>query len=218
VKTRRIELRPRREPAQARSAQTDAVILAAAARVLEREGPARFTTNRVAARAGVSIGSLYQYYPNKAALLFRLHEREWERNWSALEAILTDAARAPSERLREAVAAFFASESDESLLRRSLELAQVHFRDTTEFRALEARVFRAVHRFLREAAPRRRAARDFDAALVLALLGGTAERATREPLSAAELARWSRSVSEMLLAHLGLARGSRPRPRDRSKR
>jgi AcrR family transcriptional regulator len=206
VPKRRIDLAPRRKPSQARSAQTDAVILEAAARILERDGPARFTTNRVAERAGISVGSLYQYYPNKAALLFRLHEREWESNWSGLEAILADVRRTPRERVRAAVAVFFASESDESPLRRSLELARVHFRDTPEFRALEARVFAGVRGFLAEAVPRRRGSRDFDAALVLAMLGGTAERATRERLSPEELARWSRSVSDMLLGHLGLAR------------
>jgi AcrR family transcriptional regulator len=41
-------------------------------RVLTKEGAPRFTTARVAAQAGVSVGSLYQYFPNKAAILFRL--------------------------------------------------------------------------------------------------------------------------------------------------
>ena len=50
------------------------IILEAATRVLERNGPEAFTTSRVAEVAGVSVGSLYQYYPNKASLLFCLHE------------------------------------------------------------------------------------------------------------------------------------------------
>ena len=49
-----------------------AAILEAAIQVLHKEGAARFTMARVAAKAGVSVGSLYQYFPNKAALLFRL--------------------------------------------------------------------------------------------------------------------------------------------------
>jgi AcrR family transcriptional regulator len=52
-----------------------AALLEAAAQVLERDGPTRLTTNAVAARAGVSIGSFYQYFPNKQALLAALVTR-----------------------------------------------------------------------------------------------------------------------------------------------
>lgn len=201
---RKIELRRRREPAQARSARMEATILEAAARVLARDGAARFTTNRVAERAGISVGSLYQYYPNKAAILFRLHEREWEENWRRLAALLADGARSPRERIEAAVAAFFASESEESALRRSLELARVHIRDTPEFRAFEARVKEGVGRFLAELAPRRHATRAFDAEFVIAVLGGTAERATATPLDEAGLARWSGAIAGLLCHHLGL--------------
>ena len=62
----------RKAPKQARSTQLVADILEAANRVLEREGAARFTTIRVAETAGVSVGSLYQYFPNKLAILLTL--------------------------------------------------------------------------------------------------------------------------------------------------
>lgn len=62
-------LKPRKQPRQDRSRQTCDAIHEAAARILEEDGTARFTTNRVAERAGVSIGSLYQYYPSKEAIL-----------------------------------------------------------------------------------------------------------------------------------------------------
>lgn len=67
-------------------------ILAAAARVLARESLAGFNTNRVAAVAGVSIGSLYQYFPNKAALVAALIDREHERLATALETAITASA------------------------------------------------------------------------------------------------------------------------------
>lgn len=66
---------PRRRPRQERSKQTVDVLLTATARVLAREGAAQATTNRIAEVAGVSIGSLYQYFPNKAALIEALRER-----------------------------------------------------------------------------------------------------------------------------------------------
>ncbi|HTJ42678.1 MAG TPA: TetR/AcrR family transcriptional regulator [Kofleriaceae bacterium] len=66
---------PRRAPRQDRARVTCDAILIAAERVLERDGVAHLTTNRVAEVAGVSIGSVYQYYPNKQALVAALIER-----------------------------------------------------------------------------------------------------------------------------------------------
>jgi AcrR family transcriptional regulator len=65
---------PRKAPVQARSIVTVEAIAEAAVQVLLRHGPDRFTTTRVAERAGVSVGTLYQYYPNKQALLFAVLE------------------------------------------------------------------------------------------------------------------------------------------------
>ena len=72
-------LKPRKTPTQPRSAQTVAALLEAAAQVLERHGLEGFNTNAVAERAGVSIGSLYQYFPGKDALTLALMQREGER-------------------------------------------------------------------------------------------------------------------------------------------
>jgi AcrR family transcriptional regulator len=66
---------PRKSPRQARSQATVTAILDAAARVLVERGYAATNTNLVAERAGVSVGSLYQYFPNKDALIAALHER-----------------------------------------------------------------------------------------------------------------------------------------------
>lgn len=66
---------PRKLPRQRRSAETVNRILAAAARIFDDRGYRSTTTNHVADEAGVSIGSLYQYFPNKDALLVALAER-----------------------------------------------------------------------------------------------------------------------------------------------
>lgn len=70
--TRRVRTESRKTPRQARASTTVEVVLQAAAHILERQGLAGFTTNAIAAKAGVSIGSLYQYFPSKEAILARL--------------------------------------------------------------------------------------------------------------------------------------------------
>lgn len=69
----------RRIPRQARAAETVAAILEAAAQILEVGGLSAFTTNAVAERAGVSVGTLYQYFGDKTAILLSLAQQEFEK-------------------------------------------------------------------------------------------------------------------------------------------
>jgi AcrR family transcriptional regulator len=78
-------LDPRKTPVQARSAVTVDTILSATIQVLLAEGQKRLTTTRVAYRAGVSVGTLYQYFPNKQALLRAVLERHLDEVVSSLE-------------------------------------------------------------------------------------------------------------------------------------
>jgi AcrR family transcriptional regulator len=73
-------LRPRKLPQKRRSQATVEAILQAAARLLEKRGYARLTTNHVAAAAGVSIGSLYQYFPSKEAICHALAQAHYRRH------------------------------------------------------------------------------------------------------------------------------------------
>jgi AcrR family transcriptional regulator len=88
---------PRKEPKQARSRQLVDAILEAAARVFEAHGYDATNTNRVAEVAGVSVGSMYQYFPNKDALVTALHERHVGEVLALVEGV---AAEAPSRSLR----------------------------------------------------------------------------------------------------------------------
>ena len=78
----------RKAPSQERSRLTVEAILDAAAQVFEKHGYAAGTTNRIADRAGVSIGSLYQYFPNKDAILIALTERHIEEGTSVMAPLL----------------------------------------------------------------------------------------------------------------------------------
>lgn len=99
-------LSPRKRPRQKRSTATVEVILDGAARILEREGLERFNTNAVAAAAGVSIGSLYQYFPGKDALMAALVRRDATRFAAEVEAAV---AERPGEDWRKAVLRLIAS-------------------------------------------------------------------------------------------------------------
>ena len=95
AKPKKSVVSPRKMPAQDRSRAMVELILEAAARVLVKDGYEAFTTNRVAERAGVSVGSLYQYFPNKGALLGELMRRHMAELEHRFEAILADAADRP---------------------------------------------------------------------------------------------------------------------------
>ncbi|MEQ8700898.1 MAG: TetR/AcrR family transcriptional regulator, partial [Bauldia litoralis] len=68
-------LKPRKRPRQARATVTLDAIIEATIQVLLSDGLHRLTTTRVAERAGVSVGTMYQYFPHKQALLYALNER-----------------------------------------------------------------------------------------------------------------------------------------------
>ena len=97
----RPRIAPRKRPSQERSRATVDAVLDATARILVKEGYDRASTNRIALAAGVSVGSLYQYFPSKEALVSALVERHVEAMFGVFgekmarltEASLHDAAR-----------------------------------------------------------------------------------------------------------------------------
>lgn len=80
-----LAFEPRKTPQQSRSLATVEAIHDATIQVLLKGGEDRLTTVHVAARAGVSVGTLYQYFPNKQALLFAVLERHMLRTATAVE-------------------------------------------------------------------------------------------------------------------------------------
>jgi AcrR family transcriptional regulator len=75
VLVRPSHLMPRKLPRQARATATVDAVFEATLQVLVTDGPHRLTTTRVARRAGVSVGTMYQYFPHKQALFYALNER-----------------------------------------------------------------------------------------------------------------------------------------------
>lgn len=193
----------RKQPKQARSANLVAAVLDAAVQVLATEGAQRFTMARVAERAGVSVGSLYQYFPNKAAILFRLQSDEWRQTSELLRGILEDVRRPPLERLRALVHAFIRSECEEAAVRVALDDAAPLYRDAPE--AKEARVSgtRTLHAFLREALPEgSEATRDLAGDLITTTLSQVGKQFSGTRRSRREIEAYADAMADMFGAYL----------------
>jgi AcrR family transcriptional regulator len=193
----------RKQPKQARSAELVAAILDAAVQVLAKEGAQRFTTARVAEKAGVSVGSLYQYFPNKAAILFRLQSDEWRQTSDLLRGILEDVQRPPLERLRALVHAFIRSECDEAEMRVALNDAAPLYRDAPETQEARASGDRTVQVFMREALPKAsEPTRALAGDLITTTLSAVGKHFSESPRTPAEIEAYAETMADMFCAYL----------------
>ena len=101
----------RKKPKQKRSKLMVDNILEASIRVLKQHPYQKFTTNRVAEAAGISIGSLYQYFPNKQSILLELEIRAVNEMIENVEKLLFENKFKPEQRLYQAIEYFFITES-----------------------------------------------------------------------------------------------------------
>lgn len=147
------EFSTRKKPKQARSTELVAIILEAAIQVLMHEAPVRFTTARVAQRAGVSIGSIYQYFPNKAAILFKLQADEWQKTMELLDNILSDKTVLPLQRLRNLVHIFVQSECEEARVRMALNDIAPLYDHSHEAQKIRGIGEKAIGNFINELLP-----------------------------------------------------------------
>lgn len=118
---RKIQNSPRKSPVQARSLATVEVILEATIQVLVGQGLGLLTTARVAERAGLSVGSVYQYYPNKQALLIAVLSRHLDRIVQAVEAVCIERRGESMDRMAHAVTtAYIAAKMERPEVSRAL--------------------------------------------------------------------------------------------------
>lgn len=206
---RRAQISSRKQPKQARSTELVAAILDAAVQVLAKEGAQRFTTARVAEKAGVSVGSLYQYFPNKAAILFRLQSDEWRQTTDLLRGILEDVQRPPLERLRTLVHAFLRSECDEAAMRVALNDAAPLYRDAPEAKKARASGDRTVQVFMQAALPETsEATRALAGDLITTTLSAVGKHFSESPRTPAEIEAYAEAIADMFCAYLeGLENG-----------
>lgn len=200
---RKPQISSRKQPQQARSTELVAAILEAATQVLAKEGAQRFTTARVAEKAGVSIGSVYQYFPNKAAILFRLQSDEWQQTTELLRRILEDVRKPPLERLHALVHAFIRSECEEAGMRVALNDAAPLYRDAPEAQETKASGDRIFQVFMQEVLPGTpKATRTLIGDLISTTLGTVGKRFSETPRTAAEIKAYANAMTEMFSAYL----------------
>lgn len=113
---------PRKMPSQARSRRMVDTILEAAGHILAERGYSGTNTNVVAERAGVSVGSVYQYFPNKDSLVVALHERHASQMYQVIDAVLSASSKATlRSQIESMVRALLAAHLVEPRLHKVLE-------------------------------------------------------------------------------------------------
>ena len=124
-------------------------ILDATTRILNREGADAATTTRIAEVAGISIGTLYQYFSHRDAILDALQDREFERAMELMERVLTNGAHAPAPDVaREVVGGLLALYAEPPALHRILALEGLRVTPTDRVQAFDMRVISVVRSFL----------------------------------------------------------------------
>jgi len=210
VSTRRSSsISARKAPQQARSNELVAAVLKAAIQVLVKEGAQRFTMARVAEKAGVSVGSLYQYFPNKAALVGALIEKHVENMTQLALAELTRVAQLPMpEAIRSVIEAMIRAHAAQPELHRVLTEQVPRVGRMAKLREIEAITHRMVAGLLATRKPEL-AIEDPDMAAFV-LVSAIEAITHRAALFAPELLRDPRLVDEtctMVRRYLGVAEG-----------
>lgn len=151
----------------------------------------------------MSVGSLYQYFPNKAAILFRLQSDEWRSTSELLRGILADRTKPPPARLRALVHAFIRSECDEAATRGALSDAAPLYRDAPEAQDARAAGEGIVAAFMREALPKAsEATRELAGELIKTTMAEVGKRFSETPRCEAEIVRHADGLADMFCAYL----------------
>lgn len=160
---------PRKLPRQARAQTTVHAILEATVQLLEREGAEAATTTRIAEVAGVSVGTVYQYFSHRDAIFDALQEREFERAVALMQNILSEGnlGKTPRETVNAAVEGMVSLYREAPGLHRVLAVEGLRATTASRVHAFDLRIISLVRHFLAaKGAPVRR--KNVDAAAFVA--------------------------------------------------
>ena len=200
MKIRRIS--PRKEPVQERSKALRQYMLEAAAYILEHDGPLKFSTNKVAERAGVNIASLYQYYPNKESLLFHLVELQWEKTYSTVYPVLKDTNLSHQKRMHLFIQRFFQMEAKDRNLKDAMAHLGFLIEGTREYQDLCAKGQKAFVEFLESQNKRPADRHEVNAEFILHTITSFSECQSAGVW--VDIERDSKMMAEMICSHFGI--------------
>jgi AcrR family transcriptional regulator len=142
--------RVRKQPQQARAQETVRAILEATVQILDREGLDAATTTRIAEVAGVSIGSLYQYFSHRDAVLKALQDREFERTLAMMQRVLADVhlEDAPEQTILDVLRSLAELYMESPGLHRVLAIEGLRVAKAENVHAFDLRVIDLVRHFL----------------------------------------------------------------------
>jgi AcrR family transcriptional regulator len=169
-------LAPRKKPLQARSAATVQAILQAAAHILETDGLAACSTNAVALKAGVSIGSLYQYFPSRDAITKALILEQTAALLVEVEAI--DTTQGGRVALQQLVGVAMAQQFNRPALARILDVEEQRLPVEPDLQIYATRLLTAMRGFLAQPDMPAQAQEPVVAADVLAIIRGMVDAAS----------------------------------------
>ena len=193
---RPVHLNPRKTPRQARAAATLEVIFEATIQVLVTDGPNRLTTTRVAGRAGVSVGSMYQYFPHKQALFYALNERYLNAVADKIEAICRAQQGGKMTQMVEAlVITYWNAKTERPDVTRALYRSMVEIDNEALIEAFAARVDGATAGMLASASDAKFGALSTVNLTLLATIFGTVRNVFERNLAAME----QQSIREQLM-------------------
>ena len=139
----------RNAPKQSRSRETVHAILEATIRILDREGSDAASTTRIAEVAGVSVGTLYQYFENREAIFDALQDREFERATEFMAQVLSEANGCSEQQLARAVIeGLLALYAQSPALHRLLAIEGLRVTPTERVLAFDTRVVGLIRSFL----------------------------------------------------------------------
>lgn len=172
-----VVLEPRKSPVQARSAASVEAILDATIQILLSVGKERLTTTRVAVRAGVSVGTLYQYFPNKKALLQAVLKRHLAAVAAVIEVVCEENRAGTLEQMGAAlVRAFLGAKMQDAKTSVALYSVSSDVDGARIAQEMGVRIHQAIVATLLTASPPLTADAPLVASLLQALMAGVSRR------------------------------------------
>jgi len=203
-------LKPRKEPRQARAAFTLDAIFEATLQLLVADGMHRLTTTKVAERAGVSVGTVYQYFPHKEALVYALNERYLEALAARIEGTCrTQQGRAIGQMVEALIDTYWRAKTERSDVTRALYRSVAELDNQPLIDGFARRVDAATSTMLASASDARLRDLKVVSLTLLTVIFGTVRNAFERHLSPAESRKLRRQLVMMCSAYL---RGLEQRP------